>query len=110
MKNPNNNSDHKPIECIDEPNAVTIRISGAAFEQLKKIAAALNKWDDADNTPADIVSQYLCDSDEWTALGAGQSPAASQTLAGIICGYYRKAPDVGELESAFKAAGVLNIR
>lgn len=97
------------MNCItftDEPNAVTIRITGEAFDNLKTITEVFNRWDNADNTPADIVLKFMC-GDEWLYLDEKKPEVLShpQTLAGMICDAYSEEADMPELESAFEAAG-----
>ena len=94
------------ITFSDEPNAVTIRITGKAFANLKEIAAILNKWDEADNTPADIAHQFMC-GDEWLYLDEKKPEALAlpQTLAGGIVCAYDECEDMPQLRKAFEAAG-----
>lgn len=94
-----------PVSFTDEPNAVTIRITGAAFENVKEIAAIFNKWDEGDNTPANIVDRFVCIGDWWTELDKKKPEYSGQTLAGMICDAFHDEPDMPELEAAFEAAG-----
>ena len=101
----NNTKDNgQPLNFTDEPNAVTIRITGAAFKNLKEIADIFNAWDNADNTPADIVKNHLCESDGWKHLAEKNPQGYVQTLAGGICSDYDEA-EAADLAQAFKAAG-----
>lgn len=99
-------SKQNDITYTDEPNAVTIRITGNAYANLKEITAIFNKWDNASNTPADIVRQFMCD-DEWRYLDEKKPEALAlpQTLAGMMCDAYHGEADMPELEVAFEAAG-----
>jgi len=93
------------ITFTDQPNAVTIRIAGKAFDNLKEITAIFNKWDEGDNTPADIARRFLCAGDDWGCLDEKQPEPFNQTLPGMICDAFSKEPDMPKLERAFKAAG-----
>ena len=99
-------SKQNDITYTDEPNAVTIRITGKAFANLKEITAIFNKWDEADNTPADIVRKFMC-GDEWLYLDEKKPEPLllPQTLAGMMCDAYHGETDTPELEAAFEAAG-----
>ena len=94
------------IEFSNEPNGVTIRITGKAFTNLKEITEIFNRWDEADNTPADIVREFMC-SDEWHYLDEKKPETLllPQTLAGGIVDLYHDCKDATQLEEAFKAAG-----
>ena len=95
------------IAFSETANSVTVTISGRAFENLKEIAAIFNKWDGADNSPADVVRKFLCSSDDWAYLDEKKPDSAlnPQTLPGMICDCYSEETDVQSLESAFEAAG-----
>lgn len=98
----------RSVEFTDEPNAVTIRISGAAYANLKEIAAIFTKWQvDEQNTPADIVRRFLCNNDDWLYLDEKNpdAPSKPQTLAGRICCAFDNCEDEPQLEAAFNAAG-----
>lgn len=98
----------RPITFSDEPNAVTIRISGKAFENLREIAAIFNRWDEGNNTPADIARRFMCDGEEWRWLDEKKPDATfmPQTLCGLICDCFSECDDMPELEKAFETAGV----
>lgn len=54
----------RPASCVefaDDGNAVTIRVTGKAYENLAKVAAAMNSvgWCDDDNTPATICDFWV---------------------------------------------------
>ena len=54
----------RPASCVefaDDGNAVTIRVTGKAYANLAKVAAAMNTvdWCDDDNTPATICDLWI---------------------------------------------------
>lgn len=54
----------RPASCVefaDDGNAVTIRVTGKAYENLAKVAAAMNTvdWCDDDNTPATVCDFWI---------------------------------------------------
>lgn len=94
-----------PIAFVDEPNAVTIRIKDRAFENLKEIAAIFNKWDNGNNTPADIAERFMCEDDYWGCLDKKIPEYPQETLVARICDKYHSCRDVKELKQAFAAEG-----
>lgn len=76
------------MNCItftDEPNAVTIRVSGRAFENLKKIASAMNglDWTDNDNTPSSILDNFIVGTDILDELSRPTATFGKSTVGGI---------------------------
>lgn len=51
----------KPVSFTDDGSAVTIRVTGKAYANLAKIAAAMNGvgWCDNDNTPATVCDFWI---------------------------------------------------
>ena len=54
----------RPASCVefaDDGNAVTIRVTGKAYRNLAKVAAAMNTvdWCDDDNTPATVCDFWI---------------------------------------------------
>lgn len=77
-KQENNN----PITYTDDGNAVTIRISGDAYANLKIIAKTMNgvSWCDDDNDPITVLDNFvLCELHDELA-----NP--TQMYEGIVCG------------------------
>lgn len=95
----------KNITFTDEPNAVTIRITGEAFKNLAKIAEIFNAWDKADNTPADIVGRFACFGDHWRSLYRKETTPYETGLAGLMCDCFSHYEDMPELEAAFEREG-----
>ena len=76
------------MNCItftDEPNAVTIRITGKAFENLRKIADAMNglDWTDNDNTPSSILDNFIVGTDILDELSRPTATFGKSTVGGI---------------------------
>lgn len=94
------------IICTDEPNAVTVKITGAAFENLKRITSIFNKWDDAQMTPAEFLFEHeIKPNQQLMNLAEQNAGEFNTTLPGAVCDLYYRAPDVNELRAAFSDAG-----
>lgn len=57
----NNKENNNPITYTDDGNAVTIRISGDAYANLKTIAKTMNgvSWCETDNTPITVLDNFV---------------------------------------------------
>lgn len=97
----------KSIECFDEPNAVVIKITGAAFENLKRITEVFNRWDNAEYSPAEFLFEHEIKTNQpLTHLAETDPGEYHSTLPGAVCQIYWKAPDVEKLREAFAEAGL----
>jgi hypothetical protein len=94
------------IICTDEPNAVTVKITGKAFDNLKRIAEIFNAWDENDLTPAELLYRsVIAPDDSIMTLDEPKPDKYATTLPGSLCDAYGDAPDVEELRKAFIDAG-----
>ena len=94
------------IICTDEPNAVTVKITGKTFDNLKRIAEIFNAWDENDLTPAEFFFRHIIAPAEYVMHLDEPNPGEYiQTLPGSLCDAYGDAPDIEELRKAFIDAG-----
>lgn len=114
----NTGASERPITFTDEPNAVTIRISGKAFANLCKIADTMNaaSWTENDHTPAWAVRFWigsfldrLADTRE-TCVHENIGELTEDIFLNIDTGHEEGTPEDAarrdELRAAFEAAGV----
>lgn len=93
---------NEQIYCIDEPNAVTIKITGAAFDNLKRITEIFNAWDENELTPAEFIQeQYIERECMLMNLDTRKPGEYESTMPGALCDIYHNAPDIEELRAAF---------
>ena len=99
----------RPARCVefaDDGNAVTIRVTGKAYANLAKIAAAMNGvgWCDNDNTPATVCELWI-GSFLWRTQYApeeGGGCNVRDVLDDIICGIDTGFDDGTEEDAARK--------
>lgn len=90
------------VYCIDEPNAVTIKITGAAFDNLKRITEIFNAWDENELTPGEFIQEQFIEREQAFMNLETPNPGKYQsTMPGALCDIYHDAPDVEELRAAF---------
>lgn len=75
---------NRPARCVefdDDGNAVTIRVTGKAYANLAKVAAAMNAvgWCDDDNTPATICDLWIGSFLWRTQYTPGRNPGCDIT-------------------------------
>lgn len=96
----------KAIYTIDEPNAVSIKITGAAFENLKRITEIFNKWDQNELTPAELIQEQFIEREQaFMNLDTPNPGMYQSTMPGALCDIYNNAPDVDALRAAFIGNG-----
>lgn len=94
------------IICTDETNAVVVKITGAAFENLKRITDIFNKWNDTRMTPAEFLFENEIETNEQLMTLENPNPGGYETtLPGMVCEMYSDAPTVNHLRKAFTDAG-----
>lgn len=74
----------RPARCVefaDDGNTVTIRVTGKAYANLAKVAAAMNTvdWCDNDNTPATICDLWIGRFLWWTQYAPGKNAGCDIT-------------------------------
>lgn len=106
----------KPVTYHDNGEAVTIRVSGAAYANLRRIADTMNdvRWCGNDNTPASVLREWTGTFIERiaetpkTCSWENVSELISDILFSIDTGHADGTPEDkarrDELEAAFKAA------
>ncbi len=97
-----NNNMGEQIYTIDEPNAVTIKITGAAFDNLKRITEIFNAWDENDFTPGELITEkFINDIQVFVNLDTRNPGKYQTTMPGALCDMYQSEPDVDALRAAF---------
>lgn len=96
------------VVFANEADAVTVRITGQAFKNLKELAKIFGKWRGEPCTPAELLGIHLNCDPGFNNIDEKKPMNGEQTIAGCLVELQEDdepEKEVRKLEAAFKKAG-----